>query len=131
MDFSQAMLDEARTELSGFMPPLELRLGTLEHLPLGDNSADCAVAYMVFHHLSQPERVLADVFRVLNSGGELIISDLYEHNDEYMRERYGDIWLGFDPEELASWARHAGFTNLSIHDSSGDGKIFIFECTKP
>ncbi|RMG41677.1 MAG: methyltransferase domain-containing protein, partial [Candidatus Dadabacteria bacterium] len=96
VDYSQAMLNECAENLREHRDSVDLRLGYLEHLPLADASADTAVAYMVMHHLPEPLRAFMDAFRVLRAGGRLIIVDLMEHHDETMRERYADIWLGFN-----------------------------------
>ena len=131
VDFSQAMLDEARRRLDGITPAVDLRLGTLEHLPLGDASADCAVAYMVFHHIARPEVVLNDIFRALKPGSSFIISDLTEHSDEYMRDRYGDVWLGFNPEEFAAKVEEVGFTDVKIEQGANSERVFLLTCNKP
>ena len=37
-------------------------------------------------------------------------------NDETMRNRYGDQWLGFEEMELQGFLKLAGFTLLGIHE---------------
>ena len=107
VDYSQAMLDEAREALGS---KVDLRLGELEHLPLGDERVDIAVSYMVMHHISHPVEALKDTLRVLKPGGELVIVDLMPHDNEAMREQFADFWLGFDPELFSTWVSDAGFT---------------------
>lgn len=102
VDSSTRMLEEAsakyRTLNSTTM--IDLRLGELEHLPLRDEEVDCILINMALHHLAAPEKCLAEAARVLKSGGTLLIVDLAAHNDETLRTRFGDRWLGFDPEDL-------------------------------
>ncbi|NDC39648.1 MAG: class I SAM-dependent methyltransferase, partial [Proteobacteria bacterium] len=71
VDSSPAMLEQAR-KVAG-KDKVDLRLGLLEHLPVADESVDRAVAYMVFHHVAEIERALADTLRVLRPGGTLML----------------------------------------------------------
>jgi ArsR family transcriptional regulator len=107
VDSSTAMLELARQTLQAGR--CEFRLGDLEHLPVADGEADTAVACMVLHHLSDPARALAEAYRALREGGELAIVDLHQHQDESLRQRMADLWLGFRPEEVKGWLRKTGF----------------------
>ena len=51
--------------------------------------------------------------RILAPGGRLFVADFLRHDDEAMRSRYGDRWLGFEEEQLTGGLRHAGFSLLS------------------
>ena len=45
----------------------------------------------------------------LKVGGTLILADFHKHEQEIMRSRYGDHWLGFEPGEIESMLSDAGF----------------------
>ena len=62
---------------------------------------------MVLHHTPAPAQVILDVSSRLNSGAVLLITDLCSHQQTWAREACGDIWLGFDPDDLARWAEAA------------------------
>jgi len=111
VDNSQRMLDLAAKALAGSPDAgrVSLRLGDLEHLPLGDAEAEAAMLSLVLHHLSSPPAALAEARRVLAPGGTLLLADFEKHAEEAMRARYGDRWLGFEAEELARWLQAAGF----------------------
>lgn len=130
VDYSQAMLDEAKQNLGSKAEGLDLRLGYLEHLPLGDESVDCAVAYMVMHHIAHPAEVLRDTARVLKPGAQLLIVDLMRHENELMRERYADLWLGFDPEEMKRWAFSSGFGAARLEILGHKRDVFLLTLTK-
>lgn len=126
VDSSAAMLSRAERrleELAAAGDPragrIELRLGALEHLPLRDGEADRAVLNMVLHHLAAPAEVLREAGRVLSARGRLILSDLRAHQEEWMREKYGDQWLGFNPEQISLLLEEAGFRPVAF-ETYGD-----------
>ena len=51
----------------------EFHVGTIEGLPLDDNSVDSIVCYDVFEHVECPEPILKEVYRVLKPGGKMLI----------------------------------------------------------
>ena len=110
VDYSEAMLKEARSLLGERASLVDFRLGYLEHLPFGDDTIDFAVAYMVFHHLPDPRLALKDIRRVLKPQGSLLVVDLLRHEREEMRDTHADLWLGFEPDGIAKWANELGFS---------------------
>ncbi|WP_020676550.1 ArsR/SmtB family transcription factor [Geopsychrobacter electrodiphilus] len=135
VDHAPAMLAAARQRLKGFDPDgIDLRLGEMEHLPLESSSVDTAVLNMVLHHASDPSTVLREIFRVLRPGGVLFIADLLRHQEEWMREKLADQWLGFTPEELFGWGRKAGFNSVMSEPLVGaklDYTVILTELKKP
>jgi SAM-dependent methyltransferase len=109
VDSSRRMLEEARRRLQGQGASADLRIGELEHLPLRDGEADCAVINLVLHHLPLPLRALEEAHRALVAGGTLVVADFRRHGVEQLRRRYGDRWLGFEPQELEGWLTQARF----------------------
>lgn len=86
-----------------------LRIGELSHLPLADHEAGFACLNLVLHHLPRLEDVFPEIQRVIAPGGILFLADFLRHDDETMRSRYGDHWLGFDPGELEPVLAKSGF----------------------
>ncbi|TVM16681.1 ArsR family transcriptional regulator [Oceanidesulfovibrio indonesiensis] len=109
VDSSSKMLDTAKHRIPDNGAKVSLRIGALEHLPVRDAEADCVVTSLVFHHLSEPRRGVAEAARILKNGGVFIIADYVKHQRETMRSRYGDRWLGFEREEMDSWLDDYGF----------------------
>lgn len=70
--------------------------------------ADCIVANMVLHHTPSPADMLADLSAMLRPGGSLFLADLCRHDQAWARQACGDIWLGFDPDDITRWAADAG-----------------------
>ena len=121
IDNSQVMLEQAKHSIdSQYSDKIELRLGMLEHLPLADGEADLAILNLVLHHLAEPQVVLREVWRTLNTSGQLLICDLLQHDQEWMREKYGDLWLGFTKTQLGTILDQTGFAltkTQTFHDT--------------
>ena len=66
------------------------------------------VANMVLHHVASPANIFRDAAQLLKPGGRMIISELCRHDQSWVRDNCGDIWQGFEPEELTGWAADAG-----------------------
>ena len=137
IDASQTMLKVAADCVAAEIPDraaaCEFRLGELEHLPIPDNHVDAAVACMVLHHISNPAEALQEASRIMKPGGMLVIADLLQHNVTEMREKYADLWMGFDPKQLRKWLRGAGLKVVrhEVLKKSEVMKILMFQSLKP
>ncbi|MBN1903795.1 MAG: ArsR family transcriptional regulator [Deltaproteobacteria bacterium] len=132
VDSSPQMLEQARRLFSDANGSVELRLGELEHLPVGDSQADFVIISMVLHHIPSPEKAIAEAARILKSKGKLIIADFEKHQDEDMREKYGDRWLGFTTEEIKTYLSDSGFalTLTESFDMNRTLKLNIYKAEK-
>ena len=63
---------------------------------------------MVLHHFAEPADALCQLARLLKPGGSLLITELCRHDQDWAKQACGDLWLGFDQDELALWANAAG-----------------------
>lgn len=77
---------------------------------LGDTSvqAHCVVLNMVLHHFPEPAQALKQLATRVKPGGSLLVTELCSHNQSWARDACGDLWLGFEQEDLAFWAAAAG-----------------------
>lgn len=73
-----------------------------------DVQADLITLNMVLHHTPKPAAVIADLAQLLLPGGSLIVTELCRHDQDWVRDACGDLWLGFETGELSDWARDAG-----------------------
>lgn len=111
LDNSQEMLGLAKQQAT------EKQLSTIEFLH-GDTEkaiekkllADCIVLNMVLHHVPSPADMFEDLFQLCREGGILLITELCRHQQDWVKEACGDLWQGFEPEELLQWADDAGFS---------------------
>ncbi|WP_438984187.1 ArsR/SmtB family transcription factor [Aequoribacter sp.] len=77
------------------------------------HSIDCAVINMVLHHVPAPSEIFLDAAKFLAPQGILTITELCRHEQTWAHRACGDLWLGFEPEELTAWARAAGLSERS------------------
>ena len=83
---------------------------------LGDTSIACSkkirndliLIEMVLHHISSPAETFKDCCELLNAQGFLLLVDLAPHGQDWVRDSCGDLWLGFEKQELDRWAERAG-----------------------
>lgn len=108
-DISQEMLDEASDFIaSSKLTNVDLKLGSLDQLEGLDAAADCIVANMVLHHLASPRDVFSQASRLLKPSGAFVVTDLCHHDQNWAKTECGDVWLGFEPSDLSSWANDYG-----------------------
>lgn len=113
VDQSRVALEKARSlaKKKG-ASNIHCRKGKLEKLPLKDRSVDLALLSQVLHCVQDPEQVLQEAFRILSPGGSVLILDLRSHREEWVKERFGDVWLGFEDHRLCSILRKSGFSDV-------------------
>jgi ubiquinone/menaquinone biosynthesis C-methylase UbiE len=120
IDDSPAMLAVAADNLAALgVDNVQLADCELNNLRLPDDSVDVAVANMVLHHAPEPDRMLAEMARVVRPGGTIAITDEVEHPYEWMRTEQADIWLGFTPEQVEGYFQQGrlaeyGYSSLGM-----------------
>jgi ubiquinone/menaquinone biosynthesis C-methylase UbiE len=114
LDNAPGMLEHAREKVfSAGLHNIEFILDDTSALLSKELQADCAVINMVLHHTPAPGEVLRDVASCLAPKGVVLVTDLCRHDQGWARENCGDLWLGFDPGQLAQWAQDAGLTEIA------------------
>lgn len=115
VDRSRAVLERARglARRRGVRNIIWKR-GELEKLPVRDASVDVALLSQALHHAADPAKALAEAARIVVPGGRVLVLDLREHDQAWVRERLGDTWLGFTEERLAKLLKGAGLTHVKL-----------------
>ena len=93
---------------------LEFRLGDLENPPVEPQSVDLVILSQALHHAAVPANAISSAFKMLRSGGQIMILDLLLHNFSKARDLYGDRWPGFAESDLHRWLEAAGFKKIEI-----------------
>jgi len=109
--------------------------GELEKLPMKDADVDIALLSQALHHANNPARAVAEAARVTVPGGRVLILDLREHQEEWVRSKLGDRSLGFRESQLRRLLADAGLRDLKVSvgaRKSGDPfAVLIAAGTKP
>jgi ubiquinone/menaquinone biosynthesis C-methylase UbiE/DNA-binding transcriptional ArsR family regulator len=108
LDIASNMLEKARSHVSAKkIKNVEFMLGDTQSLSAQNIHVDLIVVNMVLHHTPSPAEIFHDLSGALNPGGALLICDLCRHEQTWARDACGDLWQGFDPEEISRWAEIA------------------------
>ncbi|MEX0739182.1 MAG: metalloregulator ArsR/SmtB family transcription factor [Pseudohongiella sp.] len=114
LDNSMEMLNRARSSLAQRLG----QRGTDHQVAFihGDTRAalsqglgfDLMIYNMVLHHIPSPRETFQDCAQLLHNNGTLLLIDLSHHDQDWVRESCGDLWLGFTEQDLDAWADEAG-----------------------
>jgi len=118
IDEAPEMLEIARRNLAGFRN-VELIETPGHRLPLPEGSLDAIFANMYLHHAPDPAMALTEMARTLKPGGRLVVTDVDEHDQAWMREAMADLWLGFKQNDVRSWLEAAGIIDINIDCAKG------------
>lgn len=110
VDQSAAMLRAARKRTVG-LPAVDLRRGSLEALPLEDESVDGALLLLALTYVTEPARAMREMARILRPGGRAVVVDLLRHDREDFRRQMGQQNLGFEAQDLGRMLTEAGLAD--------------------
>ena len=88
--------------------------GELDRLPIRDGSIDVAMLSQALHHAHNPARAIQEAARVTVPGGRVLVLDLREHREEWVRVKLGDRRLGFPDDELKQMLAGAGLRDVKV-----------------
>jgi ubiquinone/menaquinone biosynthesis C-methylase UbiE len=109
LDNSGEMLERARRFAnSQKLKGIKFILGDTASSEIADLTVDVVTLNMVLHHTPTPATIIRDLAGLITPGGLLLVTELCQHDQDWARDACGDLWLGFDPDELADWAEQAG-----------------------
>jgi SAM-dependent methyltransferase len=126
VDMTPDMLDRARANaLKGGYKNVEFRLGEIEHIPAADGSIDAVISNCVINLSTDKPQVFREAYRVLRSGGRIMISDIVLLDDlpqnimESVAAYVGCIAGASLKDDYIMAIRDAGFKNIDIVSEKG------------
>ena len=115
VDRSDAVLDRARAlARRRRVSNVIWKRGELERLPLKDATVDVALLSQALHHAANPARAVAEAARITAPGGRVLILDLRQHEEEWVKSKLGDRALGFSDNELERMLGDAGLRDVTV-----------------
>ncbi len=79
------------------------QLGDVSALPFEDDSFDVVTSRVSAHHYADPQRALAEAFRVLRSGGRLLLVDTVSPEDPALDTFYNCFEVLRDASHVRNW----------------------------
>ena len=91
VDISQGMLDMGNKKLQklGLTDRIELQMGDSEQLLFDDNKFDAAVVAFGVRNFQDLEQGVADMHRVIRTGGKLVVLEFSQPTNFPMKQLYG------------------------------------------
>jgi SAM-dependent methyltransferase len=121
LDMTDEMLVLAReNQRKAGVENVEFLKGTIENIPLPDNTVDVIISNCVINLSGDKDRVLREAFRVLKPGGRLAVSDVVMRGEVPADIRKSmELWVGciagaLQENEYAEKLAAAGFSSIEI-----------------
>lgn len=92
-----------------------------------NNSVDIVLFSHSLHHMETPHIAIKESNRILKKGGMIIVLDLKKHEEFWMRKIYGDVHMGFVPDEIESLLLDEHFKDIFIDVDMNDKEFPQFE----
>ena len=119
LDFAGKMLERARAK--GFNGNIDYLCADVTNIPLNDEIFDIAVCYSSFPHFKDKPRALAEMNRVIKSGGRLLICHTSSRTAiNGVHRQIPVVANDIIPDEggMHTMLSGAGFTDIEIDDNS-------------
>jgi SAM-dependent methyltransferase len=121
LDMTDEMLALAReNQRKAGATNVEFLKGTIEAIPLPDNSVDVIISNCVINLSSDKDAVLREAFRVLKPGGRFAVSDVVVRGEVPADIRRSvELWVGciagaLEETDYAAKLRAAGFADVEV-----------------
>jgi arsenite methyltransferase len=138
LDMTDEMLSLAReNQRKAGATNVEFLKGTIEAIPLPDNSVDVIISNCVINLSNDKDAVLREAFRVLKPGGRFAVSDVVVRGEVPADVRRNmELWVGciggaLEEQEYEAKLRKAGFDEIHVEPwrvyTIDDARSFLME----
>lgn len=106
-DFSVGMLNDAQNNVENINHSFKFEIVDAQSIPYPDNSFDVVIANHMLYHLSDINKALKEINRVLKPGGIIFTSTVGKNHMVEMREIITNFYPGI--KNLANWEHTESF----------------------
>ena len=121
LDMTEEMLALARAnQKKAGVENVEFRKGTIENIPLPENSVDVIISNCVINLSGDKDRVMREAFRVLKPGGRFAVSDVVIRGEVPAPVRKSmELWVGciagaLEEAQYQEKLKAAGFESIEV-----------------
>jgi ubiquinone/menaquinone biosynthesis C-methylase UbiE len=125
VDHSQAMLAQAIEATKGLTLPIEFVKAEAQQLPFADQTFDGARVDRTLQHISDPQRAIAEMARVVRPGGAVVAMEpdwetfTLDSEARALTRRLLNFWCdsfpsGWIGRDLLKQFHHAGLTSIEV-----------------
>ena len=121
LDMTDEMLALAReNQRKSGLTNVEFLKGTIEEIPLPDDTVDVIISNCVINLSADKDRVLREAFRVLKPGGKLAVSDVVTKGDiPALIKKSVELWIGciagaLSEDDYLAKLKAAGFVDVTV-----------------
>ena len=135
VDQSRGMLNKARDLANKHHARhVSFKLGNLENLPLEDTTFDVALVAQVLHALTgSGHRIKRSVSRAQARRQASAAGASRSHDETWVKDRFGDVHLGFSEKQLTRLLKQAGFVDVRLDIGAkrrGDPFTVLIGCAR-
>jgi len=123
IDLTPAMIEQAELrQASHNLENVSWQTGDVSHLPFRPASFDKVLTRYTFHHFLKPQEVFAEMIRVCRSEGQVMVVDVFTHEEQAYADLYNQMEILRDPShtralrrsELISMFEGSGLIDIQI-----------------
>jgi ubiquinone/menaquinone biosynthesis C-methylase UbiE len=117
VDPGAEQIGRARAKAARRNAPIEFQIGVIEQLPFPDATFDVVLSTLMMHHLQAPlkRQGLAEIARVLKTGGRLVIADFTRKQEREGRAARFHAG-GSSVQDLVALVSDAGFDQVETEE---------------